>query len=144
MPATEPSPEELDPQRAALARALASGMSFAKAGRSVGISKQRAHYWYQKDHALRAAVAQKKRQIFDAAKAELISTWPQAVQNIKDAIESGDPKISFAVLKECGVLAAAQPAQDATGERQKKIEAVIKLLLLEQTGDAKKCPTNDG
>ena len=82
---------------------LCSGMTDAEVGAAVGVVRETVWGWRNETPAFIAELEKARQQFISGAVDKLRSALPKAVQNVVDAINTGDLKASLALLKCVGL-----------------------------------------
>jgi hypothetical protein len=81
---------------------LMSGSSHAEAAEAARVHRTTVSRWATKDPDFIATLNERRQQVFSEAGDRLRSVLNRAVQVLADAVDSGDPEISLALLRLVG------------------------------------------
>ncbi len=113
--------------------ALSNGSTYKNAALLAKVSRQTIYNWLKTDLAFRTVLDDEKQKIMGEANHTIVGSLQSAAHIVKSAIEAGDEKLAFAVLKETGMLAVINPlaAKQAMSSEEvdQKGKALIRLLM---------------
>jgi len=120
-------------QHAALA-AIGGGASIAAAAEAAAVNRVTIYRWIKFDPIFRAAYNAWQHTIRESAAARLVRLADEAVDTVTKAVQKGDQKLAYALLKDLGLLRRTQ--QTATDpdliKRQIQVERDEQEMAVEQ------------
>ena len=114
--------------------ALLTGKSDREAAEIAGCSRWAVQGWRTSHPLFMATLAQRREELFSSAITRLRSLLTKALENVAGAVEAGDVKASFELLKATGVYGCCPP----TGELDPAVildDLVSKALAQEKIPD---------
>lgn len=101
----------LTPQQHAAADLLAAGTSVTDAAASIGVTRQTVSEWLHHHHGFRAALNQRRQELWAGVADRLRALLPKAVTVLERAINEGTTPLAAAVhvLRACAMYGQPQP-----------------------------------
>jgi post-segregation antitoxin (ccd killing protein) len=96
---TQNATQSLSAQQERAVELILGGMTVTAVAASIGVSRETVHRWQRENFPFIAAVNRAKRELSEAASVRLLAAWNKAAENVAKAVEDGDLKASFLVLR---------------------------------------------
>jgi DNA-binding LacI/PurR family transcriptional regulator len=85
------------------------GATVSAAAEAAGVSRETVHRWLRNDWQFRASLNRARRELQESVNARLLACSHKAADNIAQAIESGDVRLSLVILRGLGALSGNPP-----------------------------------
>ncbi len=107
---------ELTPQQAAAVDLLAAGHTVTETAEAVGVVRQTVSEWLHQHDGFRAAVNQRRQELWAAVTDRLRSLVPKALDVLEEGLTSGSVQAALGLLKASGLHGLAAPSGPTTPE----------------------------
>jgi len=108
--------QELTPQQQAAVDALAAGSNVTAAADKVGVSRQTVSEWLNRSFPFRAALGQRRSEIWESASDRLRSLLPKALDVLERELDGRRLAAATAVLRAAGLHGLGGPAAARTAK----------------------------
>lgn len=107
---SRPTADLLSPNKIAALEGLLAGGTVTEAAKAAGVARETVHRWKRQDWPFRATLNRGRRELYEAVQSRLLASATTAASNLASAVEEGNLKASFALLKGLGALSGCPPA----------------------------------
>jgi len=107
---------ELTPQQAAAVDLLAAGRTVSETAEAVGVVRQTVSEWLNQHDGFRAAVNQRRHELWAAVTDRLRSLVPKALDVLEEGLTAGNVQAALGLLKAAGLHGLAAPSGPTTPE----------------------------
>ena len=114
--------KEITPDQTRILALLISGSTITNAAQNVGISRRTVHSWLRNDPGFVAAYNQARIELFEAARARLLTLVEAAFGVVGQAIEAGDVRTALVILRGAGLLSGQVEPAGPTDEEEAELE----------------------
>ena len=117
----------LRPEQAKALEMMVCGISVAETAREVGVDRTTIYLWLRKDPAFVAAYNEWRETLRASCQARLMAMAERAAGAVEQALERGDAKLGWAVLKEMK-LASEPPAVPSQSTDPEVVRRHIEIM----------------
>jgi hypothetical protein len=107
---------ELTPQQATAVDLLAAGRTVTETAEAVGVVRQTVSEWLNQQDGFRAAVNQRRHELWTAVTDRLRSLVPKALDVLEEGLTAGNVQAALGLLKAAGLYGLAAPSGPTTPE----------------------------
>ncbi len=116
------TPTDVTPNQARVVVSLIGGATVTKAAQEAGISRRTVNNWNRTDAKFIAAHNQARIELFEAARARLLTLVEAAFGVVGQAIEAGDVRTALVILRGAGLLSGQVEPAGPTDEEEAELE----------------------
>lgn len=106
----------LSPPQLAAVDLLAVGKNLTEAAEAVGVTRQTVSEWLNQHDGFRAAVNQRRHELWAAVTDRLRSLVPKALDTLEEGLTAGNVQAALGLLKAAGLHGLAAPSGPTTPE----------------------------
>ena len=114
--------ENLPARQNAALQEILSGKSVAEAAQLAGVGRSTLYRWMESDAQFRAAYNQWQAQVKFHTRARLAALSESAVAAVQKALEAGDAKLGYTILKSMGFMTEQEPGLSDPSQVARRME----------------------